>query len=195
MPADLPTIRCRDRLREGMRALPLDKIYEVGGSLRDELLGKRPKDIDFLVRGHDIGELLEILRRSRPAKELSVAGRIVGVRFRPRFGPKEGVEVGRRAARRRSAPASPASPATRTPTSGSSPIRSARCATTSTARLHRQRDRREPRTGEWIDPFGGRDDVSAGVLRAVHPTAFHDDPLRILRGVARRSRDGLVPSR
>jgi tRNA nucleotidyltransferase (CCA-adding enzyme) len=27
----------------------------------------------------------------------------------------------------------------------------------------------------------------------VHPSAFRDDPLRILRGVARRARDGLVP--
>ncbi len=52
---------------------------------------------------------------------------------------------------------------------------------------------RNIRSGEWIDPFGGRDDIAAGVLRAVHPTAFRDDPLRILRGVARRSRDGLVP--
>ena len=52
---------------------------------------------------------------------------------------------------------------------------------------------RDVRTGEWIDPFGGRDDLRAGVLRAVHATAFRDDPLRILRGVARCSIDGLQP--
>jgi tRNA nucleotidyltransferase (CCA-adding enzyme) len=48
-------------------------------------------------------------------------------------------------------------------------------------------------TGEWIDPFGGREDLAAGVLRAVHPSAFRDDPLRVLRGIARQSLDGLVP--
>ena len=47
--------------------------------------------------------------------------------------------------------------------------------------------------GDWIDPFGGRDDLRAGVLRAVHATAFRDDPLRILRGVTRCSLDGLQP--
>jgi tRNA nucleotidyltransferase (CCA-adding enzyme) len=52
---------------------------------------------------------------------------------------------------------------------------------------------RDVRTGEWIDPFGGRDDLAARVLRAVHVTAFRDDPLRILRGVARCSLDGLQP--
>ena len=40
---------------------------------------------------------------------------------------------------------------------------------------------------------GGRDDLAAGILRAVHPSAFRDDPLRILRGIARRGRDGLEP--
>ena len=52
---------------------------------------------------------------------------------------------------------------------------------------------RDVRGGEWIDPFGGRDDLRAGVLRAVHETAFRDDPLRILRGLARASLDGLQP--
>jgi tRNA nucleotidyltransferase (CCA-adding enzyme) len=52
---------------------------------------------------------------------------------------------------------------------------------------------RDVRSGEWIDPFGGREDLRAGVLRAVHETAFRDDPLRILRGLARQSLDGLEP--
>ena len=44
-----------------------------------------------------------------------------------------------------------------------------------------------------IDPFGGRADAEARILRAVHPSSFRDDPLRILRGVARRALDDLVP--
>ena len=34
---------------------------------------------------------------------------------------------------------------------------------------------------ELIDPYGGRDDLAARSLRAVSPTAFEDDPLRVIR--------------
>jgi tRNA nucleotidyltransferase/poly(A) polymerase len=37
--------------------------------------------------------------------------------------------------------------------------------------------------GEPADPFGGRADLAGGVLRAVSPTVFEDDPLRLLRAV------------
>ena len=37
--------------------------------------------------------------------------------------------------------------------------------------------------GEPVDPFGGRDDVEAKLIRAVSPTVFTDDPLRLLRAV------------
>ncbi len=45
---------------------------------------------------------------------------------------------------------------------------------------------RDPRTGEIIDPYGGRDDLAAGILRAVGDAPeqrFSDDPLRMLRAV------------
>ena len=37
--------------------------------------------------------------------------------------------------------------------------------------------------GEGVDPFGGREDLAAGTLRAVSRTVFTDDPLRLLRAV------------
>jgi hypothetical protein len=37
--------------------------------------------------------------------------------------------------------------------------------------------------GEPVDPFGGRGDLAAQRLRAVGPTVFGDDPLRLLRAV------------
>jgi hypothetical protein len=37
--------------------------------------------------------------------------------------------------------------------------------------------------GEWADPFGGRADLDGRVLRAVSPSVFEDDPLRLLRAV------------
>ena len=35
--------------------------------------------------------------------------------------------------------------------------------------------------GELLDPHGGREDLSHGVIRALHPASFRDDPTRIFR--------------
>jgi tRNA nucleotidyltransferase (CCA-adding enzyme) len=41
----------------------------------------------------------------------------------------------------------------------------------------------DPLTGAYEDPFGGRADVEAGVLRVVDPHTFADDSLRVLRAL------------
>jgi tRNA nucleotidyltransferase (CCA-adding enzyme) len=184
----------RELILDGMRSLPFDEIYEVGGSLRDELLGNPSKDLDFLVRGHDIDELLTVLRRFGAAEELRVAGRLVGVRFHPPFGPKEGIEVvppRRETPIRRGEPGFTGNPHTdfRIEPDPHLSVRDDLERRDFTANAMA----RDIRTGAWIDPFGGQSDLAARVLRAVHPSAFRDDPLRVLRGVARRARDGLVP--
>jgi tRNA nucleotidyltransferase (CCA-adding enzyme) len=194
VPADARVDQLRERVLAGMRTLPLDEIYEVGGSLRDELLDRPVKDVDFLVRGHSIDELLSILRRYGPTEELCVAGRLVGVRFRPQFGPKEGIEI---VPPRRETPIRPGedgytgNPHTdfRIEPDPDLPVRDDLERRDFTVNAMA----RDIRSGVWIDPFGGRDDLAAGILRAVHPSAFRDDPLRILRGIARRGRDGLMP--
>lgn len=49
---------------------------------------------------------------------------------------------------------------------------------------------RDNATGELIDPFGGRADLEAGILR--HPSDhFAEDPLRVLRGVQFAGRFGM----
>lgn len=40
---------------------------------------------------------------------------------------------------------------------------------------------RDVSTGEIVDPLDGRDDLAAGRLRMVGPSAFRDDPLRVMR--------------
>jgi tRNA nucleotidyltransferase (CCA-adding enzyme) len=45
--------------------------------------------------------------------------------------------------------------------------------------------------GRLIDPFGGRADLEAGVLRVLHNLSFIDDPTRIFRGIRYEARYGL----
>jgi tRNA nucleotidyltransferase (CCA-adding enzyme) len=184
-------------LQRRMAELPFREVYEVGGSLRDRLLGRPPKDVDFLVRGHDVEEMLAICveHSRRHAVELRVAGRLVGVRFWPKWGPREGIEV---VPPRRETPIAPGEPGYT-----GNPHTDFRIEPDPELPVRDDLERRDftvnaiardVRTGEWIDPFRGRDDLAARVLRAVHETAFRDDPLRILRGMARCSLDGLRPT-
>jgi tRNA nucleotidyltransferase (CCA-adding enzyme) len=181
-------------LQRRMAELPFRELYEVGGSLRDELLGREPKDVDFLVRGHDVEELLALCRRYARADELRVAGRLVGVRFWPPWGPREGIEI---VPPRRETPILEGQPGYT-----GNPHTDFRIEPDAELPVRDDLERRDftinamardVHTEEWIDPFGGRDDLRARRLRAVHPTAFRDDPLRILRGIARCSLDGLEP--
>ncbi|HEX8687325.1 MAG TPA: HD domain-containing protein, partial [Pyrinomonadaceae bacterium] len=48
----------------------------------------------------------------------------------------------------------------------------------------------DPLTGEVIDPFGGRADMGAGLLRAVSPDTFVEDSLRVLRAAQFAARFG-----
>lgn len=48
----------------------------------------------------------------------------------------------------------------------------------------------DPLTGETVDPWGGLDDLRAGVLRAVDPMTFVEDSLRVLRAVQFAARLG-----
>lgn len=41
----------------------------------------------------------------------------------------------------------------------------------------------DPLTNEYLDPFGGRRDLEARLLRLVDPATFADDSLRVLRGL------------
>lgn len=50
---------------------------------------------------------------------------------------------------------------------------------------------RDALTGEYVDPFGGREDLARGVLRAMPGGQFEEDPLRVLRGAQFAARFGL----
>ena len=52
---------------------------------------------------------------------------------------------------------------------------------------------RDALTGEYVDPYGGMEDLRHGVLRAVPGGQFEEDPLRVLRGAQFAARFNLVP--
>ncbi|MBC8097880.1 MAG: CCA tRNA nucleotidyltransferase, partial [Armatimonadetes bacterium] len=47
-------------------------------------------------------------------------------------------------------------------------------------------------TGQLLDPFGGLDDLRAGMIRVLHDASFMDDPTRILRAVKYAARLGFT---
>ena len=97
------------------------------------------------------------------SEELRVAGRLVGVRFRPSFGPKEGIEI---VPPRRETPIRPGDP-----DYTGNPHTDFRIEPDPQLSVRDDLERRDftvnamardIHSGAWIDPFGGREDLAAG---------------------------------
>jgi tRNA nucleotidyltransferase (CCA-adding enzyme) len=138
----------------------------VGGCVRDELMGKQPKDWDLEVYDVDAVRLREILDHFGSVN-------VVGESFTVyKLGPDLDVSIPRR--ERKSGrghkgfviegdPAMTVAEATR------------RRDFTVNAILQ------DPLTGDLIDPYEGRGDIQQRVLRAVSSETFAEDSLRVLR--------------
>lgn len=160
-----------------MASLPLAEVYAVGGTVRDQLLGRKSKDADYVVRGASVDDVRGALAGAG-AKVSALKlrdGRVVGARAAvPGLGlleialPRREVSTG---ARHRDF--------------------DIRCSPHYTlAQDAERRDftinalYRDVRTGEILDPIGsGRDDLARRWIRTTHPDSFRDDPLRTLRGL------------
>ena len=139
----------------------------VGGCVRDELLGRTPKDLDlevFGVDGASLRALLETLGRVDVVGESFAVYKIGGLDVSlPRRESKTG-----RGHKGFAVEGDPSLPI---------------------AEAARRRDftinaiSRDPLTGEVLDPFGGREDLAARRLRVVDRTTFADDSLRVLRAL------------
>lgn len=143
--------------------------YEVGGCVRDLLLGLTPKDFDIEVYNLDISRLVSILAEFGV---VSTCGKSFGVsKLRtceaeydfslPRRENKIG--VGHKGF----------------------VIEADSSLTPAEAALRRDFTinsmSQDPLTGEIYDAYGGRMDLTRGILRATSK-AFSEDPLRVLRG-------------
>lgn len=138
----------------------------VGGCVRDVLMGHQPKDWDLEVYGIEPTALRELLDRFGPVN-------VVGEAFTVyRLGKDLDVSIPRRERK--------AGRGHRAFVIEGDPSMTIEEAT-------RRRDftinaiLQDPLSGEIIDPFDGRSDLSSGVLRAVAPETFPEDSLRVLR--------------
>lgn len=133
-------------------------VWLVGGAVRDELLGRGTGDYDVVLPVEDAGTIPEV------ARALARAENGFAFALSEAFGAWRVVENRHRWQ------------VDLTPMSGE----------TIDADLQR-RDltvnaiARSLGTGALADPTGGRDDLSAGRLRAVSARSFSDDPLRTVR--------------
>jgi len=146
-------------------------VYVVGGSVRDELLGKEPKDIDLLVTGFEYDNLLTLLRKYGKVKEVGKSFGIIkynksGIEYDialPRL--EKSIGEGHRDFEITSSPY----------ISVEDDLKRRDFTINSIAYSFK--------TGEYIDPYNGMTDIENEVIRLVNDNAFLEDPLRILRAV------------
>ena len=134
------------------------KVYTVGGFVRDKLMGRDPKDVDYVVVG------------STPEKMLAMGFKQVGADF-PVFLNERGEEFALARTERKT---------------GDGYLGFA--VETDDVTLEEDLARRDltinamamDEDGNIIDPFGGQQDLALKQLRHVGP-AFGEDPLRVIR--------------
>ncbi len=142
------------------RRLPSVKIYRVGGSVRDELLGRAGSDRDWVVVG------------ATPETLIASGYKPVGRDFPVFLHPETREEYA----------------LARTERKHGRGYRGFEFFASPDVTLDEDLRRRDltinamarGEDGSMIDPFGGETDLRAGVLRHVSP-AFAEDPLRVLR--------------
>jgi tRNA nucleotidyltransferase (CCA-adding enzyme) len=138
----------------------------VGGCVRDELMGKQPKDWDVEVYGIEPRRLRELLDQFGSVD-------VVGEAFTVyKLGPHLDVSIPRR--ERKTGRGHRAFFIEGDPTMSFAEAAARRDFTINTIL-------QDPLTSEIIDPFNGREDLDAKILRAVSPKTFPEDSLRVLR--------------
>jgi tRNA nucleotidyltransferase (CCA-adding enzyme) len=176
-------MRASPRLHEAAQAVAAlgdlaEGVYLVGGTIRDILLGEQSFDIDIAVEGDAIAFAYALAKavggRATPHHKFGTA--VVS------YGEDERIDVVTTRTEFYDAP-------------GALP-------TVERAGLREDLYRRDftinamaaslaaADFGRLVDPFGGRSDLEARVLRVLHNLSFIDDPTRIFRGIRYEARYG-----
>ncbi len=172
-----------DGLKRLLHDVPaLSRAYLVGGCVRDSLLGIVHKDFDLEVYGVDYETL---------ARDLSAYGRVdpVGksfgvIKFSGHCGEQWDFSLPRRDSKM---------------SAGHKGFEVHFDPDIAPREAANRRDFTinalmfDPRTGEYLDFFGGREDLEKRVLRHTS-SAFVEDPLRVLRGMQFTARFDLTPA-
>ncbi len=157
-----------------------DSTYAVGGPVRDMLRGSPSRDADIAVEGDPsalAGRLAGVLGGARVTLHRAFGTAVVRT---------DGVRIDVAATRTERYPRPAALPVV------------------APAGIDADLGRRDftvnalaaaitgPRFGELLDPFGGRADLEARVIRVLHPASFRDDPTRLVRAVRYAARLGFT---
>lgn len=154
----------------------------VGGAVRDMLLERTSKDVDLEVHSLPLTNLLQVLRKFGHVDEVGKDFGVLKMRFR---GLDLDISIPR---------------SDRQTGNGHRSIEATADPFLGTTEAARRRDLTinaiawDPLTGEFVDPFGGREDLQNGILRVVDPTTFGEDPLRALRAARFIGRFGFSPT-
>ena len=156
------------------------KIYQIGGVVRDEMLGKISKDLDLLVVGIELKELGKIIERFG---KVNLVGKSFGVlKFKPE-GSSEEIDI--------------SVPRIDEKSTGKGhkdfEVKLGKGISLEQDQLRRDfwmnAMSKDIETGEVHDIGGrGKLDIENRVVRMINPQAFQDDPLRMLRAVQFASR-------
>lgn len=144
------------------------KPYMVGGCCRDYLMNLKPNDIDIIVVGCDSEELIKLLKKYGKTDLVGESFGVIKFHYKGEIydisTPRKEKKIG-------------------------NSHRGFEIITNKNISLEDDLSRRDITInsiamdfdGNFIDPFGGINDIKNKIIRITNPEAFLDDPLRILR--------------
>ncbi|HEU0194871.1 MAG TPA: CBS domain-containing protein [Gaiellales bacterium] len=160
-------------------ATGFDGVHLVGGAVRDLLLGEPSFDIDLAVEGDGIAFADELARaldgRAHPHEKFHTAVVLAG-----------GLRVDVASARTEHYEYPAALPIVEHASIRADLHRRDFTVNAMAIALHASE------YGRLLDPYGGRDDLSRGVVRVLHNLSFIEDPTRIFRAVRYENRYGFA---
>jgi tRNA nucleotidyltransferase/poly(A) polymerase len=168
----METIKIEFRDKDTFIRLFGGDIYAVGGYVRDLVAGTPPEEVDLLVTGRS---LEDIIQKISPHGRVDIVGKSFGVIKFTVQGKTYDIALPRKdilketPARRHQDFLISADPGL--PIEKDLERRDFRC----NSMALRLKD------GKLVDPFGGLDDIRAKFIRLTNPRAFPEDPLRVLR--------------
>ncbi len=163
------------------------EVFVVGGIVRDQFLGKDSKDIDLIVRKLEIHKILEILQNFGTPVETTIADKFGVIKFIPtEIDLDEPIDIALPRVERMMT-------AEELQNSGVTNAYNA-FVVNSNPMLPIEEDLKrrdftinsiafDLQTGNFIDPFGGIEDIQRKIIRHTNDEAFNDDPLRMFRAI------------